>query len=73
MSSIASRTTQKQWLTVANAATLVDCSTKTIRRLVAAGELQATYLTPRSMRVSLESLEALLQARATNQWVGGAA
>lgn len=73
MSTLASNTMQKQWLTVANAATLVDCSTKTIRRLVAAGDLQATYLTPRSMRVSLESLEALIQARATNQWDGGAA
>ncbi|BAC18972.1 helix-turn-helix domain-containing protein [Corynebacterium efficiens] len=73
MSATTSPTTHKQWLTVANAAELVDCSTKTIRRLVAAGELQATYLTPRSMRVSVESLEALIQARATNQWDGGAA
>lgn len=73
MSAVASHTAKKQWLTVANAAAHVDCSTKTIRRLVAAGDLQATYLTPRSMRVSLESLEALIQARATNQWDGGAA
>lgn len=73
MRTIASHVIQKEWLTVANAAEFVDCSTKTIRRLVAAGDLQATYLTPRSMRVSVASLEALIQARATNQWDGGAA
>lgn len=68
MHKLASNTIQKQWLTVANAAEYVDCSTKTIRRLVASGDLQATYLTPRSMRISMESLESLLQSRCTNQW-----
>lgn len=68
MSATTSPHIRTQWLTVANAADYVDCSTKTIRRLVAAGELQATYLTPRSMRVSLKSLENLLRSHSTNQW-----
>lgn len=72
MSKIASDTNRAQWLTVANAAEYVDCSTKTIRRLIATGDLQATYLTPRAMRVSVESLDALIKANSTNQW-GGAA
>lgn len=60
-----------QWFTVANAAIFADCSEKTIRRLVATGSLEATYLTPRAMRVSRSSLEELLQANSTNQWDGG--
>lgn len=56
------------WLTVANAAAEVDASEKTIRRLVAAGELEATYLTPRAMRISRASLEKLLTGNSTTQW-----
>ncbi|WP_151550224.1 MULTISPECIES: helix-turn-helix domain-containing protein [Corynebacterium] len=58
----------KQWITLAEAATYVDCSTKTIRRLIAAGDLEAAYLTARTLRVSVRSLQDLLEARSTTRW-----
>lgn len=57
-----------QWFTVANAAVFADCSEKTIRRLVEAGELEASYLTPRAMRISRASLERLLSDNSTTKW-----
>lgn len=56
------------WLTVGNAASFADCSEKTIRRLVAAGELEASYLTPRALRISRASLDRLLAGNSTTQW-----
>lgn len=55
-------------MTVANAASYVDVSEKTIRRLVAAGKLEASYVTPRTMRISRASLEQLLSANSTAKW-----
>lgn len=61
-----------QWLTVEEAATYSGTSTQTIRRLIKAGKLQGTFFTPRALRVSVESLDNLAAANATNRW-GGAA
>lgn len=57
-----------KWVKVPAAATHAGLSEKTIRRLIARGEIQATKPTPRALRVNLESLEAYLQKHATDQW-----
>lgn len=59
-----------QWLTVEEAATYSGTSKETIRRLIKAGKLQGTFFTPRALRVSIESLDNLAAANATDQWGG---
>lgn len=57
------------WVTVQEAATYASLSTKTVRRMIDAGTLTATYATPRALRVSLESLKKHLAAHATRREV----
>lgn len=57
-----------KWVKVPTAAEYAGLSDKTIRRLIARGEIQATKPTPRALRVNLESLDNYLQKHATDQW-----
>lgn len=61
-------TPQESLLTVAEAAEIAAVSEKTIRRLIAASKLEATYLTPRAIRVYRSSFEALLENNRVSRW-----
>lgn len=71
-SPVANTSVTPQWFTVKDAATYSGLSPETIRRLIQDGKLQATYFTPRALRVSRQSLDNLAQNNRTDQW-GGAA
>ncbi|MDO5099324.1 MAG: helix-turn-helix domain-containing protein [Corynebacterium sp.] len=47
------------WLTVTAAADYMGCSKETVRRLINERKLVATYFTPRTLRVSRESIDNL--------------
>lgn len=49
-----------RWLSVATVAERLDMSTKTVRRLIAAGKIDTVRLTPRSIRISEASLAAYI-------------
>ena len=55
------------WLTVPEAAIYSGLSKSTIRRLINDRKLRATYFTPRALRVSRESLDALATKNATKK------
>lgn len=59
----------QEWFTTAEAATYAGVSVKTIRRLIAAGKIEASRVTPRSLRISRESLNAHLDANSNRRWV----
>lgn len=54
-------TPQESFLTIAEAAEIAAVSEKTIRRLIAANKLEATRLTPRTIRIYRFSWDALLE------------
>ena len=47
------------WLTIADASARLQCSTKTIRRWISAGLVEARRFGPRLIRVSEESLNSM--------------
>lgn len=53
-----------KWLTVTNVADNLNLNRKTVYALIDQGELKASYITPRALRVSAESVEALLAKNA---------
>lgn len=59
---------QESFLTIAEAAEIAAVSEKTIRRLIAANKLEATYLTPRAIRIYRSSFEALLENNRVSRW-----
>lgn len=58
------------WGTIPEAADRLKVSTKTIRRLIARGEIRATRITPQLIRVDLNSLDSIGRPL---QYRGGAA
>ena len=48
-----------EWGTIQTAADYVPCSTKTIRRMITAGLIEAKRFGPRLIRVNLNSLRAV--------------
>lgn len=60
-----------RYMTVSGVAEQYSLSRKTVYRLIDAGKLEATYLTPRALRVSVASIEALV-AKNTTAVAGGA-
>lgn len=65
----AQKTTQQgAFLTITEAAEIAAVSERTIRRLIAANKLEATYLTPRAIRVYRSSFEALLENNRVSRW-----
>jgi excisionase family DNA binding protein len=61
---------QRRLAAIADAAEYASCSTKTIRRRIATGELTGYRFGPRMIRVDLNELDAMLRRIPT---VGGAA
>lgn len=57
---MASARTRRNLGTIADAADRLGCSTRTIRRYIAAGQLTGYRLGSRAIRVDLDQLEELL-------------
>ena len=62
------RTTVRRLIPLAEAAEILAVSTKTVRRYIAAGELDAVRLGRRTLRIRLESLDRLIDAHPVNTW-----
>ena len=51
--------TEPEWLTIAEAAEHLKCSTKSIRRWITAGDLHAQRFGPRLIRIQASSLAGM--------------
>ena len=58
----------RRLVSLATAADMLDVSTKTIRRNIAEGELDAVRLGRKTMKVKAESIERLIDARPVGNW-----
>lgn len=58
--STASRPKKRRWLSQAEAAEYLGITDRTLRRMIAAGELPAYRLGPRLLRIDAGDLDALL-------------
>ncbi|WP_276770983.1 helix-turn-helix domain-containing protein [Lawsonella clevelandensis] len=56
-----------QFISVSDAATLLSLSTKSVHRMINAGELTGYYPRPRALRVSVSELDALMKRNATRK------
>jgi excisionase family DNA binding protein len=52
---------QPRWVSLETAAEHLDCHTRTLRRMVARGEVTGVRLGPRLLRVDLNEIEAQLR------------
>lgn len=60
--------TPRRLISLAEAADALAVSTKTIRRYIAAGELDAVRLGRRTIRVRVDSLDRLIDEHPVNTW-----
>lgn len=67
----AASTGARRLVSLAEAAEILGLSTKTIRRYIAAGELDAVRLGRRVIRIKAESLDRLIDGQPLNCWRGG--
>lgn len=58
----------RQLVTLCEAAEILAVLTKTIRRYIPAGELDAVRLGRRTIRIKVESLDRLIEAHPVNAW-----
>ena len=58
----------RRLVSLATAADMLDVSTKTIRRNIAEGELDAVRLGRKTLKVKAESIERLIDARPVGNW-----
>lgn len=58
----------RQLVTLREAAEILAVSVKTIRRYIAAGDLDAVRLGRRTIRVRVDSLDELIDAHPVNVW-----
>lgn len=63
----------RQLVTLCEAAEILAVSVKTVRRYIAAGDLDAVRLGRRTIRVRVESLDELIDAHPVNTWRGRSA
>ncbi|WP_051204282.1 MULTISPECIES: helix-turn-helix domain-containing protein [Nocardioides] len=61
-------TTHRRLISLTEAADALAVSTKTVRRYIAAGELDAVRLGRRTIRIKVESLDRLVDAHPVNTW-----
>lgn len=61
-------TTARRLVSLAEAAEILGVATKTVRRYVAAGDLDAVRLGRRTIRIKTESLDRLIDAHPVNAW-----
>lgn len=57
-----------QLVTLCEAAEILAVSVKTVRRYIAAGDLEAVRLGRRTIRVRVTSLDELIDAHPVNTW-----
>lgn len=60
--------TPRRLISLTEAADALAVSTKTVRRYIAAGELDAVRLGRRTIRIKVESLDRLIDAHPVNTW-----
>ncbi|WP_083309515.1 MULTISPECIES: AlpA family transcriptional regulator [unclassified Corynebacterium] len=53
-----------RWISVSRIAEEYGLSTRTVYRLIDDGKIEASYITPRALRVNRESMEALIERNA---------
>ena len=61
-------TTPRRLISLTEDADALAVSTKTVRRYIAAGELDAVRLGRRTIRIRVESLDRLIDAHPVNTW-----
>lgn len=61
-------TITRQLVTMADAAAALAVSIRTVRRYVAAGQLDAVRLGRRTLRIKAESIERLVDERSVDIW-----
>lgn len=59
-----SQNTARRWVSVSEIAEEHGLSKRTVYRLIEGGKLEASYITPRALRVNRASMEALLERNA---------
>ena len=63
-------TTTRRLVSLTEAAEILAVSTKTVRRYIAAGDIDAVRLGRRTIRVKTDSLDRLIDAHPVNAWRG---
>lgn len=63
-------TTTRRLVSLPEAAGVLGVSVKTVRRYIAAGDLEAVRLGRRLIRIKAESLDRLIDAHPINTWHG---
>lgn len=61
-------TSPRQLVSLTEAAEILAVSTKTVRRYIAAGDLDAVRLGRRIIRIRVESLDRMIDAHPVNRW-----
>lgn len=61
-------TTTRRLVSIEATAEMLDVLSKTVRRLIAAGELAAVRVGRRSIRIRTESIDRLIDAHPVNVW-----
>ena len=61
-------TTPQRLVSLAEAAEILSVSTKTVRRYIAAGDLDAVRLGRRTIRIKAESLDRLIDDHPISTW-----
>lgn len=62
--------TTRRLVSIAEAADILGVSTKTVRRVIASGDLEAVRLASRTIRIKTESLDRFIDAHPINKWRG---
>jgi excisionase family DNA binding protein len=65
--------TTRRLISIAEAAEILGVSTKTVRRFIASGDLEAVRLARRTIRIKTESLDRFIDAHPINKWRGRSA
>lgn len=68
----ATATPIRRLVSLPEAADILGLSVKTVRRYIAAGDLDAVRLGRRTIRIKTDSLDRLIDARPVNAWRGRA-
>jgi excisionase family DNA binding protein len=60
--------TTRRLVSIAEAAEILGVSTKSVRRYIAAGDLDAVRLGRRTIRIKAESIDRMIDAHPVNAW-----
>jgi excisionase family DNA binding protein len=65
---VATTGTTRRLVSITEAAEILGVSTKTVRRAIAAGDLEAVRLGRRTIRIKAESIDRMIDAHPVNAW-----